>query len=161
MDNRQIIQLISTCPTLTEAFRKQVSIHCSTVTNPQVIPCEKKHFSLWGEGNLSFNQKREKRKKKKITFLQHQQPQKPLLHTDQELSLAHTNASEKISVAFWNVTSISRWISHQKLQVFKQGLWVRLYCLHYKKRKQMITIWSWRQRIKYFFRWTDIYCPEE
>lgn len=84
MDNQQIIELISSCPTLTGAFRKQISIHCSTATNPQVILGEKQCFFL--SGKLSFNQKREKKKFLK-DFL------RPtdilLLLTEEELSLSH------------------------------------------------------------------------
>lgn len=66
MDNQQIIQLISTCPALTEAFHKQVLIHCTTVTNPPVILREKQLFSSGGEGKLSFNLQREKLKLKRF-----------------------------------------------------------------------------------------------
>lgn len=66
MDNQQIIELISSCPTLTEAFRKQISILCSTVTNPQVILGEKQCFFL--SGKISFNQKREKKNQIKSSF---------------------------------------------------------------------------------------------
>lgn len=45
--------------------------------------------------------------------------------------------SQKTSATFWNSTCVSRWIPHQNIQVFKQGLWVRLYWLQYKKRKQI------------------------
>lgn len=56
MAKQQIIGLISSCPTLTEAFHKQISIHCSSLTNPPVMLGEKQCCFL--SGKLSFNQKR-------------------------------------------------------------------------------------------------------
>lgn len=40
------------------------------------------------------------------------------------LTKRHFNVlvAQKISVAFWNITCVSRWISHEKLQLFRLGL---------------------------------------